>query len=579
MADDGFGRRSRRLRSADWFGRNDINGFVHRSWMKNQGFSPDMFNGDRPVIGICNSWSELAPCNAHLRGLAEHVKRGVLEAGGLPLEFPVFSLGETLLRPSAMMFRNLASMDVEESIRANPLDGVILMTGCDKTVPAMLMGAASADLPTIVVSGGPMLNGKFHGRDIGSGTDVFAIRDAVRRGAMPPEEFFDAEACMSRSAGHTMTMGTASSMAAMAEALGVALPQNAAIPAVDARRAVLAQHSGRRIVELVREDVPLSRIMTRQAFENAIVVNAAIGGSTNAIIHLTAIAGRIGIPLAIDDFHALGREIPLLVDLKPSGRFLMEDFYYAGGLPAVIRALHDHLHRNCLTVTGRTIGENNADAPVWNEEVIRSTENPVREKAGIAILRGNLAPDGAVIKPSAADPSLLEHRGKAVVFENYDDLKKRIDDPDLNVDKDSVLVLKHAGPKGYPGMPEVGSMPIPKKLLEAGVKDLVRISDARMSGTAYGAVILHVSPEAAEGGLLAFVQDGDWISVNVHDGTLNLEVSKEEIAARKQGWAPPPRPAGGYRQLYFDHVMQADRGADLDFLVGRRGAQTPEESV
>lgn len=578
MTDQPISSSQPRLRSADWFGRNDINGFVHRSWMKNQGFSPDMFDGNRPVIGICNTWSELAPCNAHLRGLAEHVRRGVLEAGGLPLEFPVFSLGETLLRPTAMMFRNLASMDVEESIRANPLDGVILMTGCDKTVPALLMGAASADIPAIVVSGGPMLNGKFHGRDIGSGTDVFAIRDAVRQGTIPPTEFLEAEACMSRSAGHTMTMGTASSMASITEALGVALPQNAAIPAVDSRRAVLAQQSGRRIVGLVREQVPLSRIMTREAFENAIVVNAAIGGSTNAIIHLTAIAGRIGVPLGIDDFHALGREIPLLVDLKPSGRFLMEDFFYAGGLPAVIRALGDRLHQDAMTVTGRTLWQNNAEAPNWNPEVIRSIGNPVRERAGIAVLRGNLAPNGAVIKPSAADPSLLRHRGQAVVFENYQDLRQRIDDPELPVTKDSILVLKQAGPKGYPGMPEVGSMPIPRKLLDAGVKDIVRISDARMSGTAYGAVILHVSPEAAEGGLLAFVRNGDWISVDVDAGRLELEVSEEEVLERRRLWVPPVRPDGGYRQLYFDHVTQADRGADLDFLIGRRGASTPEES-
>jgi len=569
-------RKPRKLRSTDWFGHNDVSGFIHRSWMKNQGLAPDMFDG-RPVIGICNTWSQLTPCNAHLRALADDVRRGVLEAGGLPLEFPVMSLGETLLRPTAMMFRNLVSMDVEESIRGNPIDGVILLAGCDKTTPALLMGAASCDLPAIVVSGGPMLNGKFRGRDIGSGTDVFAMSDAVRSGDMSVEHFLEAESCMSRSAGHCMTMGTASTMACMAESLGIALPHNGAIPAVDSRRAVLAQHSGRRIVSLVREDVRPSHILTREAFENAILVNAAIGGSTNFIIHLTAIAGRVGIDLTLDDF-TLGRDVPLLLDLMPSGRFLMEDFYYAGGLPAILRELGTMLHGDCLGVNGKTLAENCREAPNWNAEVIRARSAPVREKAGIAVLRGNLAPDGAVIKPSAADPALLKHRGRAVVFENTEDLHARVDDPALDIDAASIMVLKNAGPKGYPGMPEVGNMPIPKKLLQAGVKDLLRVSDGRMSGTAYGAVILHVSPEAAAGGTLALVRTGDFIEVDVEAGLIRLDVDDEELARRREAFVPPVRPNGGYRQLYFDRVTQAHQGADFDFLVGCRGAATPEKS-
>jgi L-arabonate dehydrase len=572
MSGSGKGKR----RSADWFGPNDLHGFLHRGWMKNQGLSPDMFDG-RPVIGICNTWSQLTPCNAHLRGFADRVRHGVLEAGGLPLEFPVMSLGESLMRPSAMMFRNLVSMDVEETIRANPIDGVVLLAGCDKTTPALLMGAASCDIPAIVVSGGPMLNGKYRGRDIGSGTDVYAMSDAVRSGEMPLADFLEAESCMSRSAGHCMTMGTASTMACAVEALGIALPHNGAIPAVDSRRAVLAQHAGRRIVSLVEDDVRISQILTRKAFENAIVVNAAIGGSTNFIIHMTAIAGRIGVPLQLDDFIR-GRDIPLLLDLMPSGRFLMEDFYYAGGLPAIIRELGELLHGDCLTINGQTLAENTGDAPNWNPEVIRSQGGPVRERAGIAVLRGNLAPDGAVIKPSAADPKLLRHRGRAVVFETTQDLRDRVDDPSLEIDADSIMVLKNAGPKGYPGMPEVGNMPIPKKLLQAGVTDLIRISDARMSGTAYGAVILHVSPEAAAGGTLALVRNGDWIAVDVAEGLLNLEVDEQELDRRRADFVAPARPDGGYSQLYFDHVTQADQGADFDFLVGCRGAATPEES-
>lgn len=569
---------ARRLRSTHWFGPLDKDGFIHRSWMKNQGVPPDLLDG-RPVIGLCNTWSELTPCNAHLRALAERVKRGVYEAGGYPVEFPVMSLGESNLRPTAMLFRNLASMDVEESIRANPIDGVVLLCGCDKTTPALLMGAASCDLPTLVVSGGPMLNGKYRGADIGSGTNVWSMSESVRAGEMSLADFMDAESCMSRSAGHCMTMGTASTMACMVESLGMSLPHNAAIPAVDSRRSVLAQLSGRRIVDMVREDLRMSRILTRDAFENAIRVNAAIGGSTNFILHLLAIAGRMEVPLALDDFDRVGHDLPLLVDLMPSGRFLMEDFYDAGGLPAVIRALGGLLEQSALTVNGRSLGENCADAPCWNAEVIRTVAAPIQTRAGIAVLRGNLAPQGAVIKPSAATPALLRHRGRAVVFESVEDMKARIDAPDLDVDESCVLVLKGAGPKGYPGMPEVGNMPIPRKLLQRGVKDLVRISDGRMSGTAYGAVVLHVAPEAAVGGPLALTRDGDMIELDVEARRLHLDLSDEALNARRAAWrAPPPPVSSGYQKLYVDTVLQADAGADLSFLVGCRGAAVPKES-
>jgi dihydroxy-acid dehydratase len=546
--------------------------------MKNQGFPPDLFDG-RPVIGICNTFSELTPCNAHLRQVAERVKRGVYEAGGFPLEFPVMSLGETNIRPTAMLFRNLASMDVEESIRGNPIDGVVLLCGCDKTTPSLLMGAASCDVPAIVVSGGPMLNGNFHGQPIGSGTVVWQMSEDVRAGKMKIADFFEAEACMSRSAGHCMTMGTASTMASMVEALGMGLPHNAAIPAVDSRRYVLAQQAGRRIVEMVHEDLRISRILTRQAFENAIRVNAAIGGSSNFVLHMLAIAGRVGVPLTLDDFDRVGHDLPLLVNIQPSGKFLMEDFYYAGGVPAVVRELADVIHRDAFTVNGKTIGENTADAPCWNREVIHERANPIRERAGLAVVRGNLAPNGAVIKPSAATPSLLKHRGRAVVFESIEDFKARIDRPDLEIDETSVMVLKGAGPKGYPGMPEVGNMPLPPKLLARGITDLVRISDARMSGTAYGTVVLHVSPESAAGGTLAVVQNGDEIELDIDTRKLELRVSDEELNRRKAAWKPEPDTwAGGYQRLYIDHVLQADQGADLDFLVGCRGAGIPRES-
>ncbi|GAA2988843.1 IlvD/Edd family dehydratase [Streptosporangium longisporum] len=569
------------LRSRAWFGPADWNGFIHRSWMKNQGVPHRMFDG-RPVIGICTTRSELTPCNAHLDTLAEHVRRGVYEAGGFPVEFPVMSLGETLLRPTSMLFRNLVSMDVEESIRANPIDGVVLLCGCDKTTPALLMGAASCDLPTLVVSGGPMLNGRFRGRTLGSGTGVFAMNDDVRAGRMSAGEFFEAEAAMSRSAGSCNTMGTASTMASLVEALGVGLPHNAAIPAVDARRRTLAQDAGVRIVEMVREDLRLSRVLTREAFLNAIRVNAAIGGSTNAVVHLLALAGRAEVTLTLDDVDAHGHDMPLLVDLMPSGRFLMEDFHYAGGVPAVVNALGDLLFRDAPTVSGRTLGEVCADAPVWDDRVIRPLAAPVRERAGIAVLRGNLAPDGAVIKPSAASPRLLRHRGRAVVFDTIEDFTHRVDDPALDIDETCVMVLRGAGPRGYPGMPEVGNLPLPRRLLARGVDDMVRISDARMSGTAYGTVVLHVAPESAAGGPLALVRDGDMIELDVEARRLHLDVPETGpagLAARRAAWTPPPPAAvGGYQGMYVSHVLQADRGADLDFLVGRRGSAVTRDN-
>lgn len=565
-------------RSTAWFGERDKSGFIHRSWMKNQGLPDHLFDG-RPVIGICNTWSELTPCNAHFRVIAEYVKRGVYEAGGFPLEFPVMSMGETLMRPTAMLFRNLVSMDVEESIRANPLDGVILLAGCDKTTPALLMGAASCDLPAIMVSGGPMLNGKFRGKDIGSGTDVWRFSEDVRSGAMTECEFIEAEGCMNRSDGHCMTMGTASTMASVVEALGIGLPTNAAIPAVDSRRYALAHMAGRRIVEMVHEDLKMSKILTRQAFENAIRVVGAIGGSTNAVIHLLAIAGRIGVELNLDDWDRLGRGVPCLVNLMPSGKYLMEDFYYAGGLPAVIRDLGERIHRDALTVNGKSIGQNVAEAVCHNREVIRPLSEPLVKEGGIAVLRGNLCPNGAVIKPSAATPKLMKHRGKAVVFETIEDFHSRIDDPNLDIDETSVMVLKNCGPRGYPGMAEVGNMPLPPKLLKRGVTDMVRISDARMSGTAYGTAVLHVAPEAAAGGILAVVRDGDEIELDVEARRLHLTVEDNEIERRKSAWQPPAAPPKrGYYKLYHDHVMQADRGADLDFLVGHSGLDVPRES-
>jgi len=569
--------KKRTRRSQAWFGRPGKDGFLHRSWIKNQGYPDDLFDG-RPVIGICNTWSELTPCNGHFRELAEFVKRGVYEAGGFPLEFPVMSLGETQLRPTAMLFRNLASMDVEESIRGNPLDGVVLLMGCDKTTPALLMGAASCNLPTIGLSGGPMLSGHFRGKQIGSGTGVWQMSEDVRGGKMSQEEFTAAESCMHRSKGHCMTMGTASTMASMVEALGVALPGNAAIPAVDARRYRQAQLTGRRIVEMVEEDMLLSKILTRSAFENAIRVNAAIGGSTNAVIHLLAIAGRIGVKLELDDWDRLGSQLPCLVNLQPSGKFLMEDFYYAGGLPAVMREIAHVLDGNALTVNGHSVADNIATAPNYNREVIRPLAQPFKDQAGIAVLRGNLAPDGAVIKPSAASQHLLKHTGRAVVFENIEDFHARIDDENLDIDENCIMVLKGCGPKGYPGMAEVGNMPLPPKLLRRGITDILRISDARMSGTAYGAVVLHVSPEAAAGGPLALVRNGDLIEVDVPARRLHLAVSDAELAQRRASWKPAPTPARGWYKLYVDHVQQAHLGADLDVLVGGSGAEVSRDS-
>lgn len=570
------------LRSTAWFGTTDKNGFMYRSWMKNQGIPDHAFDG-RPIIGICNTWSELTPCNAHFRKIAEHVKKGILEAGGYPVEFPVFSSGESNLRPTAMLTRNLASMDVEEAIRGNPMDGVVLLTGCDKTTPALLMGAASCDVPAIVVTGGPMLNGKHKGKDIGAGTIVWQMHEELKAGKIDLNEFLSAEAGMSRSAGTCNTMGTASTMACMAEALGTSLPHNAAIPAVDSRRYVLAHLSGMRIVDMVKEDLTLSKILTKEAFENAIKVNAAIGGSTNAVIHLKAIAGRIGVDLELDDWNRVGRGMPTIVDLQPSGRFLMEEFYYSGGLPAVIRRMGEHNllpHPNALTVNGESIWDNCQNSPIYNDEVIRQMDNPLRKDGGKCILRGNLAPKGAVLKPSAASPELMKHRGRAVVFENFDDYKARIADPDLDVDETCILVLKNAGPKGYPGMAEVGNMGLPPKILEKGITDMVRISDARMSGTAYGTVVLHVAPEAMAGGPLGAVQNGDFIELDAYAGRLHLDVSDEELQQRLANLEAPPAPnfIGGYRQLYVNHVLQADEGCDFDFLVGCRGSEVPRHS-
>ena len=571
-------RTKRTFRSSAWFGKRDKDGFIHRSWI-GRGMPADVFDG-RPVIGICNTWSELTPCNAHFLELAEHVKRGVWEAGGLPFEIPITSTGETSVRPTAMLFRNLVSMDVEEMIRANPIDAVVLLGGCDKTTPALVMGAASCDLPTIVLSGGAMLNGKYRGQDIGI-SHLWKFSEDVNAGVMTQQEFLDAEPCMSRSAGHCMVMGTASTMAVVVEALGLALPQNAAIPAVDSRRYTLAHETGRRIVDLAYDDVRPSRILTREAFENAIRVNGAVGGSTNAVIHLLAMAGRTGVALTLRDWDDLGRNIPTIVDLMPSGRFMMEDFYYAGGLPAVLRIMGDAglLHRDALTVTGRSIWDNCRHAPNYNPEVIRPIDSPVVAHGGIAVLCGNLAPSGAVLKPSAASPHLMQHRGRAVVFENIEHYKARINDPALDVDADSVLVLKGCGPKGYPGMGEVGNMGLPPKLLQLGITDMLRISDARMSGTAYGTVVLHVAPEAAVGGPLALVRDGDMIALDVAARTLQLEVPDAELARRRAEWRAPELPVrGGYVQLYVEHVAQADTGADFDFLIGCRGHGIGRES-
>ena len=557
---------TKKRRSSLWYGNKDRDGFIHRSWMKNQGFPDHAFDG-RPIIGICNTWSELTPCNSSLRDLAEGVKRGVWEAGGFPVEFPVMSLGETQMKPTAMLFRNLLAMDVEESIRAYGIDGVVLLGGCDKTTPGQLMGAASVDLPTIVVSSGPMLNGKWQGKDIGSGTDVWKFSEAVRAGDMSLSEFMAAESGMSRSKGVCMTMGTASTMSSLVESMGLSLPANGALPAVDARRMALAHLTGKRIVEMVDEDLKPSEILTRDAFINAIITNAAVGGSSNAVVHLLAIAGRVGVELSLDDID-LGKNVPLLVNCMPSGSYLMEDFCYAGGIPAVLAEI-SHLLKPAKTVLGSDLEDYYRDAKCWNRDVIFSFKNPIKRDAGLTVLRGTLAPEGAVIKPSAATPELLEHRGPAYVFENVEDMKANINNEDLPVTKDTILVLKGCGPKGYPGMAEVGNMPIPAKLVKEGLRDMVRISDARMSGTAYGTVVLHVAPEAAAGGVLALVKTGDEIVLSVKEGRLDLLVDEEELLARSAYMSTPlPDYERGYIKLYIDHVLGADKGADLDFLVG-----------
>jgi dehydratase ilvD1 len=567
-------------RSQKSYGKIDRDGFIHRSWIKATGLPEHVFDG-RPIIGIANTWSELVTCQVHLRELAGFVKRGVWEAGGVPIEFPAMSLPETQMRPTAMLFRNLLAMEVEESIRANPIDGVVLLGGCDKTTPGLLMGAASVDLPAIFVSSGPMLNGKFQGRDIGSGTDVWRFSEEVRAGDMSLADFMAAESGMSRSAGTCNTMGTASTMSAIVEALGMSLPNNSALPAVDARRRVLAHVSGNRIVQLVKDDVKPSDILTREAFENAILMHAAIGGSTNAVVHLLALAGRVGVPLDLHDFDVIAREAPLLVNLMPSGKYLMEDLCYAGGIPAVMGELGELFRREAITVSGKTQGELCEGATVWNREVIGTREAPIGPSSGVWVLKGNLCPDGAILKPSAATPELLTHRGKAVVFEDIEDYHARIDDPDLAVDANSILVLKGCGPKGYPGMPEVGNMALPQKLLEQGVRDMVRISDARMSGTAYGTVILHVAPESEAGGPLALVQSGDEIAFDGPNRRLELLVDEAELARRRQAWEAARQPSKydrGWSRLYIETVMQADKGVDLDFLVGKSTAEVTRES-
>jgi dihydroxy-acid dehydratase len=567
-------------RSQSWFGASGRSGMVYRSWMRNQGFGPQVFDG-RPVIGIATTWSELAPCNAHLHRVAEAVKRGVWQAGGFPLEFPVLATGETLMRPTAMFYRNLLAMEAEELIRANPLDGVVLLSGCDKTTPGLLMAAASVDLPAVMVTGGPMLNGKFRGEDVGSGTHVWKFEAEMLAGRMTEAECSAAEGCMARSNGHCMTMGTASTMACLAEALGMQLPGSAAWPAVDARRYETAQDAGARAVTLVGQDLRPSQIMNRAAFENAIRANAAIGGSTNAIVHLLAIAGRLGVPLALDDFDELAGPVPTLVNLMPTGKFLMEDFCYAGGLPVVLAELAAAglLHGDQVTVTGQGIGANVAGAQCWNREVIRPFADPLQPPgSGTAVLRGNLCPRGAVIKQSAASPDLMRHRGRALVFDSPEAYHQVAADPGLDVTAADVLVIRGAGPRGYPGMPEVANVPLPAKLLRQGVSDMVRICDGRMSGTGYGTVVLHVAPEAADGGPIALVRDGDMIELDVPARTLTLDVDDAELQRRRAAWSPPPMPPTGYAWLYTQHVLQADQGADFGFLRGIRGHDVPRDS-
>ncbi|SIO31268.1 L-arabinonate dehydratase [Vannielia litorea] len=571
----------RKLRSQHWYGGNSRDTIYHRGWLKNQGYPHDLFDG-RPVIGILNTWSELTPCNgSHVKELVEKVKAGVWEAGGFPVEVPVFSASENTYRPTAMMFRNLAALAVEETIRGQPIDGCVLMVGCDKTTPSLMMGAASVDLPAIVVTGGPMLNGYFQGERVGSGTHLWKFSEDVKAGKMTQEEFLEAEQSMSRSTGTCNTMGTASSMASMAEALGMALSGNAAIPAVDSRRRVMAQLSGRRIVQMVKDDLKPSDVMTKQAFENAIRTNAAIGGSTNAVIHLLAMAGRCGVDLTLEDWDRCGRDIPTIVNLMPSGKYLMEEFFYAGGLPVVLKRLGEAgvLHREALTVSGGAIWDEVKDAVNHNDDVILPAEKALTQSGGIVVLKGNLAPGGAVLKPSAATPSLLQHKGRAVVFEDIDDYKARINDDALDIDETCIMVMKNCGPKGYPGMAEVGNMGLPPKVLKKGITDMVRISDARMSGTAYGTVILHTSPEAAAGGPLAVVRSGDMIEVDVANRRLHLDIPEAELTERLSAWTPThEQPKSGYAWLHQQHVMGADTGADLDFLQGCRGNDVGRDS-
>jgi dihydroxy-acid dehydratase len=547
--------------------------------MRNQGFAPDVFDG-RPVIGIATTWSELTPCNAHLRGVAEAVKRGVWEKGGFPLEFPVMSLGEPLMRPTTSLYRNLLAMEAEELIRANPLDAVVLLTGCDKTTPGLAMGAMSVNLPTLLITGGPMLNGKFRGKDIGSGTDVWKFTEEHRAGRMTTEELYEAEGCMARSAGHCMTMGTASTMASLMEALGLQPAGMAAIPAVDSRRMSMSQLAGRRIVDMVEENLRMSDILTREAFINAIRVNAALGGSTNAIVHLLALAGRAGVDLVLEDFHREGVTVPLLVDLMPSGRYLMEDFYYAGGVPTLMASMAEMLNLDQMTVTGKTVRENISGVRNDNPDVIRPLDNPVQPAgSGTAVLYGNLAPNGAVLKVSAATQELLVHRGPALVFDSNEEYMAVADDPDLDVTPDTVLIVRGGGPKGYPGFPEIGNMPLPKKLLEQGVTDMVRISDARMSGTGFGTCVLHVAPESAVGGPIGVVQTGDMVELDVPGRSVRVDIPDDELRARLASYTPQVAESDrGWVKLYVQHVTGADRGADLDFLIGASGDTTPRHS-
>ena len=555
-----------KLRSHVWFNGREYYNFSRRANLRSLGFNRDIFNG-KPVIGICNSWSELNNCNAHLRDVADAVKRGVWEAGGFPLEFPTISLGEQFMKPTTMLFRNLMAMDVEESIRANPLDGVVLLCGCDKTTPAQLMGAASADIPAIFVTGGPTLSGNYKNKPFGTGTDGRKIFDLYRTGQVSEEEMIEIEGCMVRSAGHCTVMGTASTMASITEALGMTLPGCAAIPAVDSRRYAIAEQSGKRIVGMVREDLKPSKILTRASFENAVMVDMAIGGSTNAVVHLLAIAGRAGVKLSLEDFDVISRNTPFLVNVRPSGEHLMEEFFYAGGVPVVMKELLPLLHRDCITVTGKSISENIASAECFNRDVIRTVDAPLHPTGGTVILHGNLCPRGAVIKPTAASAHLLQHRGKAYVFENYQVMHDAVDSMDLPIDKDTILVMKNGGPIGAPGFPEWGHIPMPKVLLAQGIDDCVRISDARMSGTSFGTVVLHVAPESAIGGPLAAVQTGDEIELDVEGRQLNLLISAEEMAARLAKFKPAkPHYNRGYGKLFLDHVTQADEGCDFDFL-------------